>query len=111
MALAALDQQEGDARAAAHRLETLAKRDLDASPWYVPVHYRLALVYHGLQMLPEALNEYTLVANTGNRESRMRYAQVIAESKEQAKAIEDYLKITGGAAGSHIAVPKVREAR
>jgi hypothetical protein len=111
MALVALDQQEGGAQAAAQRLEALTKRDLEASPWYVPIHYKLALVYHDLQRLPDAQAEYTLVANTANREARTRYAQAIAESREQAKAIGDYLKITGGAAGSRIAVPKVRESQ
>ena len=43
----------------------------------------------------------------GNRPDR--YAKAIAESREQSRALADYMKLTGGAAGSRIAVPKVKE--
>jgi tetratricopeptide (TPR) repeat protein len=111
MALADLDEKGGHAQAAAQRLETMAKRDLGESPWFVPVHYKLAVLYHGQQKLPEALDEYTKVSKAESREARTSYAKVIAESREQARAIAEYLKITGGAAGSRVAVPKLGESR
>ena len=91
------------------RLETLAKRNLGDSVWQVPIHYRLAVLYHRQQQLTEALAEYTRVAEVQSREARTRYAKAIAESREQSRALTDYMKLTGGAAGSRIAVPKVKE--
>ena len=109
LALADLDQQAGDTGAALRRLEALAKRNLGDSPWQVPIHFRLAVLYHRQQQLGDALAQYTLVAEVQSREARTRYAKAIAESREQSRALSDYMKLTGGAAGSRIAVPKVKE--
>jgi tetratricopeptide (TPR) repeat protein len=111
LALVDLDANGGDAQAAAERLQALAKRDAGAGLWFVPIHYKLAVLYHGQQRLPEALDEYTAVANVTNRDTRTRYAKVIAESKEQAAAIAEYLKLTGGAPGSRIAVPQLKQSQ
>jgi tetratricopeptide (TPR) repeat protein len=109
LALADLDQQAGDAGAAQRRLEALAKRNLGDSAWQVPIHYRLAVLYHRQQQLSDALAEYTRVAEVQSREARTRYAKAIAESREQSRALADYMKLTGGAAGSRIAVPKLKD--
>jgi len=111
LALAELDESGGHAQAAIQRLQALAARNLDRSPWFVPIHYKLAVIYHGQQKLSEALDEYTRAAQANGREAVKRYAKIIAESREQARAISEYLKLTGGAAGSRIAVPKLRESR
>ncbi len=109
LALAELDLQGNDPGSAAQRLESLAKRDIGESAWQVPIHYRLAVLYHRQQQLQEALAEYTAVAEAKSRDARTRYAKVIAESREQAQAISEYLKLTGGVPGSRIAVPKLKE--
>lgn len=109
LALAELDVRSGDPGAAAQRLEHLAQRDIGESAWQVPIHYRLAVLYHRQQQLPQALAEYTAVAAAKSRDARTRYAKVIAESREQAQAISEYLKLTGGTPGSRIAVPKLKE--
>ncbi len=106
--LAEMDIKAGAAQAATERLQSLAGRPLGDSPWSVPIHYRLAVEYHRREALTEALAQYKLVAGAKSGAAHAQYAQAIAQSKSQVQALENYLRLTGGAAGAKIEVPKVQ---
>ncbi len=109
--MADLELQAKDDSAALTRMEGLQARKVDGTPWEVPIHYRLAVLYHQQGDLPKALAQYRAVAGVKSAEQRERYPEAIAQSKTQVDALTEYLRISGGERGSKIAVPKVDAAR
>ncbi|HEX7927888.1 MAG TPA: tetratricopeptide repeat protein [bacterium] len=102
-----IEVQANNPDAAAKRLEGLLTRKVDGSLWEVPIRYRLAVLYHQKNDLRKALAQYRAVAGEKHPDSQQRYAEAIAQAKQQASALAEYLKASGGEQGSKIAVPKV----
>lgn len=89
-------------------LEQVVGRDLSKSNWRIPVHYRLAVLYHQDKKLKKALPHYRLVRDEQSPELKKLYPRSIKESRKKAKAIEAYLKSGGKNNGSRIDVPRVK---
>ncbi len=109
--MADLELQAKDSAAALTRLEGMLGRKADGTPWEVPIHYRVAVLYHQQGDLQKALAQYRAVAGVRSADQRERYAEAIAQSKKQVDALSEYLRLSGGEQGSKIAVPKVDAAR
>ncbi len=93
-----LAEQELEARrtgAALKRLRALTRRDLKASRWIVPVHYRLAVLLHQQKKLRAARTHYRKVAGVKNRELRKLYGKIIKQSRQKAREISAFLKSRG----------------
>lgn len=92
--------------AALKRLEALAARGLEGTRWEVPIQYRLAIMLHERKELKAALKHYRIVADVKDPAARKLYPRTIAQSREQVRRIESYLRAGGGQGG--VAVPTVR---
>ncbi len=88
------------------RLRELVKRNITGSKWKVPIHYRLAILYHRQKQLRKALSHYRIVAGVKDEEVRKIYPRSIKQSAQQVLQIEKYLK-SSQQPGGNIAVPKV----
>lgn len=87
-------------------LEELTRRDLSQSNWLVPIHSRLAVLYHEDSKLKKALENYRIVAAVKSRKLLKLYPRSIDIAREQVRAIRGYLRFQGGS-GPRVAVPKV----
>ncbi len=73
-------------------LSSLSKRPIANTAWEIPVHYRLAVLYHQLQQWQKALSHYQQVSQQQPRGAHAAYAQLITEASSQAHTIANYLK-------------------
>lgn len=87
-------------------LEGLTGRDISKSRWLVPIHSRLAVLYHEGNEMKKALANYRVVAKVKSKELLRLYPKSIGVAREQVRAIRAYLRFKGGS-GPKVAVPKV----
>lgn len=106
--LADIEAGRKERDAAIGRLAELTRRGLTHSRWLVPIHSRLAVLYHEKKAFKLALANYRVVAGVKSKELRRLYPRTIDNAKTQARAIRSYLKFRGGTAGGDLAVPKVK---
>jgi hypothetical protein len=64
------------------------------------------VLFHEQKQLREALKRYRSVAAVRSQTLRNLYPRTIAQARQQADAIEEYLRLEGGAAGEEITLPK-----
>ncbi|MEE8396474.1 MAG: tetratricopeptide repeat protein [bacterium] len=106
--MADLELKANRLTAGSARLEKLVARGLKKSKWRVPIHYRLAVVYHEREAIRKALRHYRVVAGVKSRELKKLYPRSIDQARRQVKAIGEYLRLRGGEGGRGIAVPKIK---
>ena len=104
--LAQLDVRAKRPEAAAARLEKLLERKPQPAELDTLIHYRLAVLRHQQGALKSALEHYRAAA-AAKGSALKTYAKAVAQSSEQAAALDRYLKASGGETGAKIAVPKV----
>jgi len=104
--LSDLDLEDKNQKGALDRLLALNKRGLEKNIWMVPVNYRLAVLYHRVEKMTEALQHYENVNGEKSAAAKKRHARLIKQSTQMVREIKAYQKAGGGSSGK-VKVPKV----
>lgn len=102
--LANLELKNHRKGAALKRLSRLAKTS--SGTLKISIHYRLAVLYHGMKKLKIALKHYHIAATT--RPVPRGQAAEAAQARKQEKQLKKYLKLTGK---GRVSLPTVKKGK